>query len=736
MDILAAMPVQIYWKDNHGVYLGCNDQQAKMVGLTKGTDIIGKTDNDLPWRQPADVLKEQDRHVMEAGQACCVEETRQLMDGSIITVLSHKVPLRNQQNDIIGILGISFDITQRKQAAEELKKAKERAETAEKSAQQSRIYLNNILEYSPSNIFWKSLDGRYLGCNEAAAQMIYEVIGYPCQIIGKNDYDFFDEEIADIFVKHDEKVIRTGNPITYEENITLATGKKIIYLCNKTALRDENGNIIGVLSSSFDITKQKQKENALLHAQQVIEREKKHTELYLSTIVANLPDHVFWENTESVFLGCNHQQAKSFGLEKAEDLIGKRMEDMGRSLGWDEKTLDRILKNDAEVMRTGSTVSIEENVVWADGISRTFLSKKAPLKDEHGECMGMLGMAFDITEQKNTEKKLLEAKLQAEASNRAKSDFIANISHDLRTPLHTVLGTSELLKLQNHFTDQEKHFDAIIQSSETLLKLVENILDFSKIEQGEVNIEHNPCNVKKLITDILVGLTNSINEKNIKVILHYEDNTSYDIISDAEAIGRIITNLLSNAIKFTEHGQIFIDVEWITCDAFSGTLQLTVRDTGIGIPQEEIKHIFDRFYRVNPSYQGKYKGTGLGLTITKKLIEYLNGSIAVKSQLNVGTEFICTFPFQFDRHNALPAHQQYGMIPQQCIPTKKMSILFVEDVPLIQRFSANMLETLGCDVTLASNGKEALQYSKNTYDLIFMDIGLPDEDGLAVIRKI
>ena len=194
--------------------------------------------------------------------------------------------------------------------------------------------------------------------------------------------------------------------------------------------------------------------------------------------------------------------------------------------------------------------------------------------------------------------------------------------------------------------------------------------------------------------------------------------------------------MLSNAIKFTEHGQIFIDVEWITCDAFSGTLQLTVRDTGIGIPQEEIKHIFDRFYRVNPSYQGKYKGTGLGLTITKKLIEYLNGSIAVKSQLNVGTEFICTFPFQFDRHNALPAHQQYGMIPQQCIPTKKMSILFVEDVPLIQRFSANMLETLGCDVTLASNGKEALQYSKNTYDLIFMDIGLPDEDGLAVIRKI
>src|SRR3990167_10660859 len=100
MDILAAMPVQIYWKDNHGVYLGCNDQQAKMVGLTKGTDIIGKTDNDLPWRQPADALKEHDRHVMEEGQACCVEETRQLMDGSIITVLIHKVPLRNQQNDI------------------------------------------------------------------------------------------------------------------------------------------------------------------------------------------------------------------------------------------------------------------------------------------------------------------------------------------------------------------------------------------------------------------------------------------------------------------------------------------------------------------------------------------------------------------------------------------------------------------------------------------------------------
>lgn len=461
---------------------------------------------------------------------------------------------------------------------------------------------------------------------------------------------------------------------------------------------------------------------------------KENTELFLRNL-RKLPDHIYWQDAHGQFLGCNDQQAKSAGLEKAEDLVGKTLWEMGERLGWDKTMIDQWREHDEEVMRSRQLKSIEEEIIWSDGKKRTFLSKKIPLLNQTGECVGILGMSCDITGRIEIENKLLEAKHQAEEANRAKTHFIANISHDIRTPLHTILGTAELLKIKQRLPDQEPHLDAIIQSGETLLKLVENILDFSTLEQEKMQLNDEPLDLLQLIKNAVATITHSAHEKGIEVIINHPHEWPNNLTNNAEAISRIVLNLLSNALKFTNAGQIVISLEVVDSTNHSVTLSLSIKDTGIGIAQHELKNIFDRFYRVNPAYKGKYKGAGLGLAITKKLVDNLKGSIRVESHLNVGSQFTVILPFKKISLGKTLSPSINGYAAANEKRQKKLSVLLVEDVPLIQKFSMDVMEMLGCEVTVANNAAEAVAFSKNNYDLIFMDIGLPDDDGLSVIRQ-
>lgn len=319
---------------------------------------------------------------------------------------------------------------------------------------------------------------------------------------------------------------------------------------------------------------------------------------------------------------------------------------------------------------------------------------------------------------------------QAEEINRAKSDFIANISHDMRTPLHTILGTTELLKIKQHLPNQEQYLDAILQAGETLLKLVENILDFSNLEQDKFEFHDALIDLYELVNCAIKTVSSQAAEKGVEVILNYANEIPKNLFSNADRLSRILTNLLDNAVKFTNHGQIIVSVEPANS---SGYLNLIVKDTGIGIAKHELKNIFERFYRVNPSYKGKYKGTGLGLAITQKLIESLQGTINVESHPGIGSQFTCTLPIKTPK----PGQQAMnGYTPANQYRAEKLSVLLVEDVPLIQKFSIDVLAALGCKVTLANNATKALELAKNHFDLIFMDIGLPDDDGLSVVRKL
>lgn len=721
----------------------------------------------------------------------------------------------------------------------------------------------HILNTSPSNIYWKNLNGHYVGSNETHTEFVLKRTKKKHRLIGKTDYDFYEKEIADKITANDKQVIESGKTITFEEPVRLPDGSLATFISKKAPWRDANGNIIGVISSSIDITKQKTLETALISAKETAEKNKLTTEIYLESILANLPDHVFWEDQNGIFLGCNDQQAKSFGYKKGTDVIGKSIDELGANIGWSQKTIKRIKENDMQVMQGAQTITLEEYVNWADKKSRVFLSRKAPLHDKQGNCIGMLGMAFDITERKEMEEKLREAKIKAETANVAKSHFVANISHDLRTPLHTILGTAELMQVHEHFPEQDELIEAILQAGQELLKLVEKVLNFSEAAASGTSTDR--FDLRHAVEAMVANYTKRAEEKQIDLIISYSDFVPHYVISDLHSIQRIIGNLLENAIKFTEKGYIMVAVESSSIKNDVASLQISVEDSGIGISKTDLAHIFDRFYRLAPSYVGHCKGMGLGLSIVKQLTDQLNGTLSVNSQAGKGTTFSCTLPFklteslideetlrrQFHQthilivddllqrresllkqlpgqnvaarsskdalryfktkesektpcnliiideditthspENLAQLFRDESSLPQSPLmvlcrkdgnhsPTQeqkklfseilkkplapselathivpawqrwlaayrrkthkplkqKINVLLVEDDPLIQKFTYRLLIDCGCHVDVASDGKTALKKAKNDYDLVLMDIGLPDIDGLTATRE-
>ncbi len=726
--------------------------------------------------------------------------------------------------------------------------------------------LNQVIDINPNLpglIYYTNLSGELINCNNQFAELLD--LNNHSEVIGKFHRTYFSKSTLDAINQNNRLTRKHNQAQQFEEVWQLANNKQIFCLCERAPVYDDNGFFVAIVANAIDISAHKLQQQELTNKIERINNKNKATELYLRNIVANLADHVFWEDRDGLILGCNELQAINCGFKSAEEAVGKTFYDIGKMLNWEQHMVEQLRKNDLTVMETDKTISVEEEVIWADGIPRTYLSKKAPLKDDKGICIGIIGLAFDITERKVMENNLRSAKERFENTNLAKSNFIANISHDLRTPLHTMLGIAELLQIKQHYPEQESLIDGIIQSGQNLLKLVEQILQFSEMETAQHNFQIESLDLRQLIENIILEHAAKAKENNIDLIISYCESTPRLIKSNAQLLRRIICNLLGNALKFTGQGHILIAVEPVSVNKNSVELQIVIEDTGVGISKEDIKYIFDRFYRAAPSYNGKYKGSGLGLAIAKQLTERLGGELQVNSQLGMGTTFSCTLNFklasnridfhvledQFSDANILivddhvkrretllkqipcknklaltsakavvffmsqkltPKHNliiidddikamkpeslakvihtmsEPGREPLLVLVTKlknnkiifsqhdyftqalskplqptdinhllaptwekwqdsqqrkhhkplqqSLDVLLVEDEPLIQRFTQQVLAEFGCKVQIAENGKEALSKSEQRYDLILMDIGLPDISGIEVTKLI
>lgn len=489
-------------------------------------------------------------------------------------------------------------------------------------------YLKQILTHIPTHVYWKDKKGVYQGCNKA--QIVTLGLKSIDEFIGKTTEQLVHNAYVPALKKVDQNIMRTKQTVTVEETGPDIHGKPAIYLSKKTPLFDRKGHVTGLLGVSTDITELKKTEFL--------------SSIYFQNVLDVLPENFYWTNKEGVILGCNNNQAKFFGLQSSTSLIGKTIYETAEKSGWGKEAVDALRKNHAKVMRTQNPLKVEE-ICIIDGIPKTFLSYKNPLINNKKHVMGVFGVTVDITEQKELEKTLRVAKEKAEEINRMKSEFIHNMEHDIRTPFAGIYGMSAVLARRETDPEKKEALELIANSSEELLNYANHILSFAQVEEEFSHIIVKEFDLHKLIKSIISIERPAAKNKGIELNYTIAKNIPVTLASDANRLRSILINLISNAIKFTKKGSVSLDIKLAHKNKKNLAISFAIKDTGMGIPKDKQKYIYDKFFHINPE-QGMYKSFGLGLKVVKKFIEELHGELELESTIGKGTTFTFIIPFR------------------------------------------------------------------------------------------
>lgn len=396
--------------------------------------------------------------------------------------------------------------------------------------------------------------------------------------------------------------------------------------------------------------------------------------------------------------------------------------------GYSRDTITQLVN---AAIEQGKPWDVELMLLTASG-KETWVSSQGEAEFAEGKCVRVFGVVQDISEAKAQQEKLKQAKNKAEDASKAKSAFLANMSHEIRTPMNGILGTLQLLERAeiNH-----QHADLInkaIYSSKTLLTIINDILDYSKIEASKFELELANFSMKEIVKSVEADLSTQVTSKNVSLSTVYDENYVDGWQGDPVRVRQIVLNIVSNAVKFTEQGSVTLT---LGNTHYHGQLALNIGvvDTGIGMSEEELKNIFERFSQADSSNKRRFGGTGLGMSITASLVELMGGKIEVKSELNKGTEVNVILP--------LGKVALLSNIPQleATLPPNlsKKHILIAEDNEMNTLIVSAMLEATQAKLSFAMNGQEAVeQCTQSEYDLVLMDIQMPVMDGVEAFKQI
>lgn len=498
----------------------------------------------------------------------------------------------------------------------------------------------------------------------------------------------------------------------------------------------------------------------------------------LNAVIHDLPGSIYWKDRNGVYLGCN-----SYGMMKLQSqtlqqdsIVGKTDYDL-----FPKDIADQYIKHDLEVINSGKEMCIEEKVSTYNGKILTQLSYKKPLHNPQGNIIGVMGNTIDITHLKEIEKELREQKEKAEVANIAKTEFLENMRHDIRTPLSGIVGLSELLQKENNINKIKQYTTELAESGKELLQFLNEILESINVSSGEIPLLKKKFNLRTILENVIKLHQPKANEKALKLELTVDEHLPHYMMGDPIRIYRVILELLVNALKFTKEGYIKISAKLAKKEEQNIVIQIEVEDTGPGIPPEKQQELFVRFKRLTPSYQGIYKGAGLGLSIIKQFIDDLQGEIHYLENSHKGAKFIILLPLKQSLLDNEVGEDNYKLIPniasldisstkpnpeesssrldkldssisalepssikpktesKKLLPIldKKITILIVEDQPISAHVVKEFFTRLGCGIEIAKNGKNAIQMAKNNhYNLIIMDIGLPDLNGYEIVKAI
>jgi len=469
--------------------------------------------------------------------------------------------------------------------------------------------------------------------------------------------------------------------------------------------------------------------NRMLESLQLSQRQRQQTEERYRAFMNNIPAIALIKDKEGRILYINEPMSKIYKINFG-DVQGKILAD------WiPAEIASQIRLHDLEVLSTKRVMQFEELVPTPDGIFHHWLAFRFPLEDSDGEpLIGMV--AIDISRRKKAEADLREAKEIAEAANRAKSEFLANMSHEIRTPLNGVVGMTELALGTDLTTEQQEYLETVKLSADSLLTVINDILDFSKIEAGKIDFEMIDFNLRETLELTMKIMAFRAEEKGLELLCEIAPEVPEAIQGDSTRIRQVVVNLIGNAIKFTDAGEVALKVQSTQSEEGDNMLHFTVADTGIGIPAEKQRSIFEPFSQADTSTTRKYGGTGLGLSISVRLVRMMAGKMWLESEPGSGTKFHFTLPLV---PAAEPVHAGPG---DQADLLREVKVLIVDDNSTNRRILELMLKRWGMLPKSVKSGAEAIvellaaSADSNQYKLIISDVLMPEMDGFSFVERV
>ncbi len=694
------LPDAVYVKDTAGRKTLANRADLQNMRRASEAEVLGKTDFELFPPEEAARFHADDLAVIQSGQPILHRE-EYFCDalGEQRWLLTSKLPLRDERGGIVGLVGIGREITLRKRA--------------EEAAQRERILLRTLIDHLPDAVYVKDTAGRKTVANRAD----YRNMGRnsEAEVLGKADDELFGREAAARFMADDQQVIRTGEPVLdREEDFLDSQGRQRWLLTSKLPLRDERGQIIGLVGIGRDITERKRAEEKLRLLSRAVEQSP------ASIIITDPQGRIDYVNPKFT-------EVTGYSLEEA--------------LGRNPRILKSGLTPPEEFARLWQTITAGR--FWQgefcnrrkDGTIFWEAASISPVTNGSGQVTHFVAVKEDITEMKQKEEELRVAKEAAEAASRAKSEFLANMSHEIRTPMNGVIGMTGLL-LDTELSPIQREFaESIRNSGETLLTLLNDVLDFSKIEAGRMELETLDFDLRETVEDTAEILALRAQQKGLEFVCLIEPEVPSWLRGDPGRLRQVLTNLAGNAIKFTPRGEVSIRVSLAEDAPAEAALRFEVVDSGIGIPADKQDRLFSPFTQMDASTTRRYGGTGLGLSISKRLVELMRGTIGVESAENHGSRFWFTARFA----KAPPATTEPARVAASIAGHR---VLVVDDNATNRRLITLLLRSWDCAFAEAESGAAALAMLRaalkagQPYDLALLDMHMPDMDGAELGERI
>jgi PAS domain S-box-containing protein len=445
-------------------------------------------------------------------------------------------------------------------------------------------------------------------------------------------------------------------------------------------------------------------------------------------IIANMNLGLIEVDNNDVIQYANHSFCQISGYD-IDEIMGKKASNMFIP----EDKYETIYKK-TKRREQGESDTYEIQAVNKKGENRWWFISGAPNYDDQGNLIGSVGIHLDITEQKRMEKELEKAKLLAEAAASAKELFLANMSHEIRTPLNVIIGMIRELNRQDLSSKQRVFISNSEVAAKHLLNIINNILDMAKIESGEVEIQNAPFSLKKLVGNITQMMEVQAQDKDVDFESVIDPKLNEFLLGDEVRMRQVLLNLLGNAIKFTDEGSITLELSVVEDIETAQRIRIDVRDTGIGMSDNFIAQIFDKFSQEETAATRKFDGTGLGMAISRDLVSLMGGELNVESAKNAGTHF--SFEVVMSKTSHEEDHKQIANSGSH-LDNYTPHILLVEDNEMNRFIALQTLKQIGANIVEAGNGKEAIQIIKDEeFDLILMDIQMPEMDGVQATKII